>query len=95
LSGKTSDDNGGRQLSCHHVYYQKKACCEWDEDVKGYYAMIDDEKYYIKGDPNKFVTLTAGENSMVEKNKLQWVKFFEDLIENQGGKCYSQKGVIL
>jgi hypothetical protein len=89
LSGKTKSDNGNRNMSCHHVYYQKKACCEWDEDVQGYYAIIDNQKYYIKGDPNKFVTLTAGENRSVEKDKLKWVKIFEDIIENEyGGKCY-------
>ena len=93
ISGKTKEDNGGINLSCHHVYYQKKACCVWDEDANGYYAWIDGEKYYINGDPNKFVTLTHSENGMVNYNKLHWVKFFEDLIEKQGGKCYNEKRV--
>lgn len=92
LSGKTKEDNNGKALSCHHVYYQKKACCIWDEDTKGYYAMIDGEKYYIKGDPNKFVTLTNDEHGKVSKDKLKWIKLFEDLIENEyGGKCYYTK----
>ena len=88
LSGKTKEENGGKLLSCHHVYYQKQACCIWDEDKGGFYARIDGEKYYIRGDPNKFVPLTASENSMVNHNKLKWVKHFEDLIEAQGGRCY-------
>ena len=91
LSGKTKADNNGKELSCHHVYHQKKACCIWDEDVHGYYAMIDGERYYIKGDPNKFVTLTNKEHALVSKDKLKWVKIFEDIIEKQGGKCYYTK----
>lgn len=92
LSKKTKRENNNRNLSCHHVYYQKKACCEWDEDAQGYYAAIDGEKYYIKGDPNKFVTLTHLENCMVERDKLKWVRIFEDIINDQyDGKCYFTK----
>lgn len=88
-----------RKLSVHHVYYQKKACCEWDEDANGYYVMINlgtrrqknVVRYDIKGDPNKFVTLTHAENTMVEFDKLKWIKFFEELIESRGGKCYFTK----
>jgi hypothetical protein len=91
LSGKTKEENNNKLLSCHHVYYQKKACCEWDEDVEGYYCFIDDERYYIKGDPNKFVTLTSAENTMVNFNKLKWIKVFEDIIEKNGGVCFITK----
>lgn len=100
LSGKTKFDNGGRVLSRHHVYYQKKACCEWDEDANGYYAWVDvgtlnishRVKYYIPGDPNKFVLLTSQEHGMVKKNKLKWIKIFEDLIETKlNGICYLPK----
>jgi hypothetical protein len=88
LSEKTADDNMGRALDCHHVYFQKKACCQWDEDTQGYYAWVDRKKYYIRGDPNKFVPLTCEEHSMMKFNKLYWIKYFEDLIESQGGKSY-------
>ena len=100
LSGKTKEDNGGRSLSRHHVYYQKKACCEWDEDANGYYAWINDGtpkkpnrvKYYIPGDPNKFVLLTMSEHRVVAKDKLKWIKIFENLIEMElGGVCYISK----
>lgn len=93
ISKVTKEENGKRkqQLTCHHVYYQEKACCVWDEDVEGYYAMIDGEKHYIDGDPNKFVTLTASENGKVNTNKLEWIKYFEDLIKKQGEKCYYTK----
>jgi hypothetical protein len=86
-------------LTIHHVYYQKKACCEWDEDTQGYYAMINLGtkqnpkiiRHNIRGDPNKFVTLTFAENSMVNFDKIRWIKLFEEMIEKQGGKCYFTK----
>lgn len=99
LSGKTKVDNNGRSLSRHHVYWQEKACCEWDEDQHGYYAMINIGsvkrpnlfRYYVGEDPNKFVLLTSQEHGLVSKDKLKWIKIFEDLIEKQGGKCYYTK----
>jgi hypothetical protein len=91
FSGATKEDNNNRALCCHHVYYQKKACCEWDEDVRGYYCYIDGDRYDIKGDPNKFVTLTNAENTIVNFDKLKWVKVFEDIIERNGGVCYTPK----
>jgi hypothetical protein len=100
LSGKTKEDNGGRALSRHHVYWQKKACCEWDEDVGGYYAWIETGtkkhpnkvKYYIKGDPNKFVLLTMSEHQMIKMDKIRWIELFEDLIKTKlSGVCYLPK----
>lgn len=100
LSGKTKFDNGGRALSRHHVYWQPKACCEWDEDTQGYYAWINigtrkhpnRVKYYISGDPNKFVLLTTSEHRLVATDKIKWIKIFEDLIETKlGGICYLPK----
>ena len=91
-----------RSISCHHIYYQPKACCVWDEDENGYYANVNIgtrkipiiERYYIEGDPNKFVTLTAKEHTQTNKNKIRWIKTFEKLIEEQGGKCYFTKQEI-
>lgn len=103
LSGITKEQNlvKGKptELSVHHVYYQKKACCEWDEDINGYYVMINlgtrakpiMVRYDIKGDPNKFVTLSHAENVMVNYDKLKWIKLFEDMIEFRDGKCYYTK----
>jgi len=93
LSGATKADNKNRALCCHHVYYQKKACCEWDEDTTGYYCMIDGERYNIRGDPNKFVTLTTAENTMVNFDKMKWIKIFEDIIEAHDGVCYVPKSL--
>jgi len=91
-----------KSISCHHVYYQTKACCIWDEDENGYYANINVGtknnpsiiKYYIDGDPNKFVVLTASEHKKTDFNKLHWIKAFETIIEDQGGKCYFTKEEI-
>jgi hypothetical protein len=100
LSGKTKKDNNGYKLSRHHVYWQEKACCEWDEDIQGYYIIINIGtnktpnwyKYYIKGDPNKFVLLTRSEHRIIAKDKLKWIKYFENIIENDyNGKCYYTK----
>ena len=98
ISGVTRFENYKQEhLSRHHVYWQEKACCEWDKDKQGYYAMINLGnsvkprwyKHYIKGDPNKFVLLTRAEHKLIEgnlkddKTKLAWVLFFEDLIEKR------------
>jgi hypothetical protein len=100
LSDKTKADNNSRALSRHHIYWQEKACCKWDEDSQGYYAMInigtakrpDMYKYYVGNDPNKFVLLTSQEHGMVSKDKLKWIKIFENLINNKlKGKCYFTK----
>lgn len=110
FSGKTRwDTPKGHQLDRHHVYWQEKSCCVWDEDAQGYYAMIDLNhnknrpnwyKHYIKGDPNKFVLLTAEEHGIIQgskksgKDMLYWVKYFEDLIEkreSEGKPCYLSK----
>jgi hypothetical protein len=101
LSGKDKFDNNGRNLTHHHLYWQPKACCVWDEDVNGYYAWILNNKewvkYYIKGDPNKFVLLTDKEHGMVRgksgttKDRIWWIQHIEDLIEQrekEGKKCY-------
>ena len=88
LSGEIED------LCYHHVYYHPK--CKFENDEVGYYVWINIganqrpkmHKYYITGDPNKFVPLTRAENSIVNGDKLEWIKIFEDIIEKNGGKCY-------
>jgi len=100
LSKKTKKDNGGRALTRHHVYWQPKACCEWDEDEQGYFAMINIGtlkkpnmyRYYVGEDPNKFVLLTDHEHGLVKKDKLTWIRRFEKLIDQKyGGKCFYTK----
>lgn len=87
-----------QSISCHHVYYQKSACCFWDEDEKGYYVNLNTvsskknpqyERYYIEdGNPNKFVTLTKHEHRQTETDKIKWIKVFEQIILDTGGKSY-------
>jgi hypothetical protein len=85
LSEKTKDDiiyldGKTRALFRHHVYWQKKACCVWDEDAQGYYAWIN---IGTPKKPNKI---------KYSKDKLKWIKIFEDLIETKlGGICYIPK----
>ena len=101
ISGKTRFENYRQaHLDRHHVYWQASACCKWDEDAQGYYAMINlgtkakpnVYKHYIKGDPNKFVLLTHAEHKMIIGNKkhgttkLTWIKYFEDLIEKRANE---------
>lgn len=102
LSGKTRFDNKNyRALTRHHLYWQPQACCIWDEDVNGYYAWIINNgervKYYIKGDPNKFVLLTDKEHGIIRgkngttEDRIYWIKHIEDLVEQrakEGKKCY-------
>ena len=103
ISGKTKEDNNGKELTRHHLYWQKKACCGYDEDTKGYYAMInlgtrgksEIHKHYIKGSPNKFVLLTSHEHGIIKgnkklgTNKLTWIKVLEDLVETKlNGKTF-------
>lgn len=102
LSGRTRFENYKQEhLSRHHLYWQEKACCIWDEDANGYYAWINNNginvKYYIKGDPNKFVLLTRDEHGKVRgskksgKDKIWWIMHMEDLVEQrakEGKKCY-------
>ena len=109
LSGKTRFENYNQEhLSRHHLYWQEKACCEWDEDANGYYAWIDNSnnnaqhewiKYYIKGDPNKFVLLTRSEHMKIRgskksvKDKIYYIKLMGggglvEEREKQGKKCY-------
>lgn len=98
ISGITTDERG-RKLDCHHIYFQEKACCHWDKDMNGYYAMINIGtkrnpnmiRYDIKGNPNKFVPLTRAEHTATRFDKLHWIKVFEDIIEKRGGKCYLTK----
>jgi hypothetical protein len=87
----------GRKLHCHHVYYNKKACCEVSGDGK-YYTNLGIKNapfdFEIIGDPNKFVALcdhchhvTSG-----KKNRAYWARHFETIINGYyEGKSYFTK----
>jgi hypothetical protein len=102
LSGLTKEDNKDKNGKCialsrHHVYWQPKACCDYDNDKEQYIARINVGtamkpnfiNHYIKdNNPNKFVLLTSKEHGMISKDKLKWIKEFERIIEERGGKSY-------
>lgn len=87
----------GKLFHCHHVYYDKKACCSVNEDgiyysnlgIKG--APLDFE---IIGDPNKFVLLCdkCHAKSTVKKNRVYWARHFEEMVNTYyQGKSYLTK----
>jgi len=70
-----------RKLTVHHVYYNKKACCEQNENGE-YIYNIDGEQVKVKGNPNKFVALCLSCHTRTNGNRIQWAKHFEDIINN-------------
>jgi hypothetical protein len=84
-------------LHCHHVYYDKKACCSLNEN--GVYVTnlgIKNNSYTFEiiGDPNKFVILcdSCHAKSSGKKNREYWARLFEGMINNYYfGKSYFTK----
>ena len=70
-----------RKLQIHHVYYNKKACCEQNENGE-YIYNIDDEQVKVIGDPNKFVALCNSCHIKTNSNRLYWARYFENIINN-------------
>jgi len=80
-------------LHCHHVYYDKKACCITKNNV--YYTNLgitnNPPTFKIKGNPNKFALLCQKCHAKTTpiKNRVYWAKYYEDLINNKyNGKSY-------
>lgn len=92
--GTTQTD---KLLHCHHVYYDKKACC--DRNANGNYTSNLGIKnspfiFEIIGDPNKFITLcdSCHAKSSVKKRRSEWARYFEYLINHYyEGKSYFTK----
>ncbi|MEI6243394.1 MAG: hypothetical protein WCP39_08360 [Chlamydiota bacterium] len=84
-------------LHCHHVYYDKKACCSVNEN--GEYCSnlgIKDNPhpFEIIGDPNKFIALchSCHAKSSAKKKREEWARYFEGIINNYyRGKSYFTK----
>ena len=77
----------GKLLHCHHVYYNKKACCEISEngEYMSNLGIRNKEPFYkISGDPNKFVALCsschAKTSSIKNNNRLYWAEHFEKIV---------------
>ena len=70
----------GYKFPVHHVYYNKKACCEQNEDGE-YIYNIDREQVKVIGNPNKFVTLCRScHTKTTHNNRPYWSRYFEDII---------------
>ena len=84
-------------LHCHHVYYDKKACCSVNEDGK-YFSNLgikgNPYSFEIIGDPNKFIALcdNCHKSTSGKKNREFWARHFEKIINNYYlGKSYLTK----
>jgi hypothetical protein len=87
----------GTKLHCHHVYYNKKACCEVSADGI-YYANLNLKNhpfdFEIIGDPDKFVALCDHCHKVTSglKHREYWARHFETIINGYyEGKSYLTK----
>lgn len=86
-----------KKLHCHHVYYDKKACCSVNEDGK-YFSNLgikeNSHNFEIVGDPNKFVALCdyCHKKTSGKRNREYWARHFEGIINNYYlGRSYFTK----
>jgi Zn-finger nucleic acid-binding protein len=84
-------------LHCHHVYYDKKACCSVNENGK-YFSNLGikghPHTFEIVGDPNKFIALcdNCHKKTGGNKNREYWARHFEEIINNYYlGRSYFTK----
>jgi hypothetical protein len=89
--------NNKKKLHCHHVYYDKKACCSANEAGK-YFSNLGIKEhphsFEIVGDPNKFVALcdTCHKKTSGKRNREYWAGHFEEIINNYYlGRSYFTK----
>jgi endogenous inhibitor of DNA gyrase (YacG/DUF329 family) len=82
---------------CHHVYYDKKACCSVNEDGK-YLSNLgikdNPHSFEIIGDPNKFILLcdSCHAKSSGKKKREFWARHFEEIINQYYlGRSYFTK----
>jgi hypothetical protein len=82
---------------CHHVYYDKKACCFVSIDGK-YFSNLgikgNEKTFEIIGDPNKFVPLHHGCHATTGGNTKRefYARKYETVInEKYNGKSYFTK----
>ncbi len=84
-------------LHCHHVYYDKKACCNVIENGK-YVSNLGIKEhpfsFEIIGDPNKFIALcdSCHKSTSGKKNREYWARHFEAIINDYYlGRSYFTK----
>jgi hypothetical protein len=92
--GKVPDES---VLHVHHVYYDKKSCCNISEDGV-YYSNLgiknNQPTFKIIGDPNKFVSLCQSCHAKTnnKKHRERWARHFEEVVNSRfGGKSYYTK----
>jgi endogenous inhibitor of DNA gyrase (YacG/DUF329 family) len=84
-------------LHCHHVYYDKKACCSVMEDGKCFSNLgVKGQPFTFEiiGDPNKFVALchNCHAKTSLKKHRQFWARHFEEIINNYYlGRSYFTK----
>jgi hypothetical protein len=88
----------GYKPCCHHIFYEKKACC-----IKGadeiFYSNLNisnhPKDYIIGKNPNYFVILCRACHSKTNgnfDNRKKWADHFKEIIDTKfGGKCYFTK----
>ena len=80
--------NEEKKLCVHHVYYNKQACCEQNENGE-YIYNIDGEQVKVIGNPNKFVALCRSCHTKTNHNRVYWARYFEDIINSwYGGRSW-------
>lgn len=76
----------GTKLHCHHVYYNKKACCLINDNgnyLSNLGINVLPATFEITGDPNKFVALCTSCHKKAGgsfKNRSMWARHFENII---------------
>ena len=76
----------GTKLHCHHVYYNKKACCLISDNgnyLSNLGITILPATFEIAGDPNKFVALCTSCHKKAGgsfKTRSIWARHFEEII---------------
>lgn len=83
----------------HHVFYNKLACCEYNEDGM-YYTNLNarnhiQKDYCIGENPNYFVILCKSCHAKTNgnyDNRKKWADYFKNFIDvEHGGICYLPK----
>lgn len=87
------------QHPVHHVFYEKRACCDYNEDGI-YYSNLNAKDhqrkdYCIGENPNYFVILCKkchGKTNGSFENRVKWANHFKNFVDTKyNGKSYLSK----
>lgn len=88
-----------KQHPVHHVFYEKRACCDYNEDGI-YYSNLNAKDhqrkdYCIGENPNYFVILCKkchGKTNGSFENRVKWANHFKEFVDTKyNGKSYLSK----